>query len=295
VVGAAGGQFSSSESIFKASLDQLSAELGGVRELIIAPDAGGIANKQVVNQWQQVTALLKKWGWSVQFAWWGQTHKTDPDIDELENLSSISYISPDEFFKLSDPAPKQEQLQPQQEPAWKQRAKAEWRKNRSFSNAIQTASQWCEWDKPRANTISFYKAGLGRGKTTRLKNWVKEWRESVEDVGFICLGYRNTLLLQLCEQLGFYHLHDKEAPLMKSDPNAGIALCVDSLWRFNPEDFDDKIIILIATPTSRSESQMYYSIRHRLKAAWMSQFLTTLPSISVSFLVCLMLMASYKC
>jgi hypothetical protein len=65
-----------------------------------------------------------------------------------------------------------------------------------------------------------------------------------EDVGFICLGYRNTLLLQLCEQLGFYHLHDKDAPLMKSDPNAGIALCVDSLWRFNPEDFDDKIIIL---------------------------------------------------
>jgi hypothetical protein len=77
-----------------------------------------------------------------------------------------------------------------------------------------------------------------------LKNWVKEWRELVEDVGFICLGYRNTLLLQLCEQLGFYHLHDKDAPLMKSDPNGGIALCVDSLWRFNPEDFDGKIIIL---------------------------------------------------
>jgi hypothetical protein len=33
VVGAAGGQFSSSESIFKASLDQLSAELGGSKKL----------------------------------------------------------------------------------------------------------------------------------------------------------------------------------------------------------------------------------------------------------------------
>jgi hypothetical protein len=77
-----------------------------------------------------------------------------------------------------------------------------------------------------------------------LKNWVKEWRESVEDVGFHRLGYRNTLLLQLCEQLGFYHLHDKDGSLMKSDPNGGIALCVDSLWRFNPEDFDGKIIIL---------------------------------------------------
>lgn len=244
VIGAAGGQFLASESILKNSLDKLSSELGGVKELTIAPDAGDIFNQQVVNRWQKLTAVLKTWGWSVRFAWWGQIHKTDPDIDELENLSSISYITPDEFWKLSNPAPEQEQPQPQQEPAWKQRAKAEWRKNRSFNNAVQSASQWCDWDKPEANTIAFYKAGLGRGKTTRLKNWVKEWRELVEDVGFICIGYRNTLLLQLCEQLGFYHLHDKDAPLMKSDPNAGIALCVDSLWRFNPEDFDDKIIIL---------------------------------------------------
>jgi uncharacterized protein YqgV (UPF0045/DUF77 family) len=58
------------------------------------------------------------------------------------------------------------------------------------------------------------------------------------------LGYRNTLLLQLCEQLGAYHLHDKEASLMRADGTAGIALCVDSLWRFSPEDFDNKIIIL---------------------------------------------------
>jgi hypothetical protein len=244
VIGAAGGQFLSSKSILKASLDKLSSELGGVKEVIIPPDGGDILNKQVMSRWQQVTVLLQEWGWSVKFAWWNQFDKTCPDIDELQDFSCISYITPDEFFKLSDPAPKQEQPQPQQEPAWKQRAKAEWRKNRSFNNAIQTASQWCEWDKPGANTIGFYKGGLGRGKTTRLKSWVKEWRESVEDVGFICLGYRNTLLLQLCEQLGFYHLHDKEAPLMKSDPNAGIALCVDSLWRFNPEDFDDKIIIL---------------------------------------------------
>jgi hypothetical protein len=70
-----------------------------------------------MNQWQQVTALLKKWGWSVQFAWWGQTHKTDPDIDELENLSSISYITPDEFFKLSDPAPSKKKSSRNRNPA----------------------------------------------------------------------------------------------------------------------------------------------------------------------------------
>jgi hypothetical protein len=77
----------------------------------------------------------------------------------------------------------------------------------------------------------------------------------LEDVSFLCLGYRNTLLLQLCgddeekegrkaKGLGFYHLHEHSGMTMKSAPGEGIALCVDSLWRFSPEDFDDKIIIL---------------------------------------------------
>jgi hypothetical protein len=32
---------------------------------------------------------------------------------------------------------------------------------------------------------------------------------------------------------------------MRHDPSGGIALCVDSLWRFRPEEFDGKILILM--------------------------------------------------
>jgi hypothetical protein len=242
VIGASGGQLCSSPVLLRQSLEKAELEVGS-KEVSILPDAGDILNPSVMSRWQKVADLLRAWGYEVKFGWWGQVDKSHPDADELENLSTIEYISPDEFFNLGQPSSTARGFD-SKTPAWKQRAKAEWRKNRSFTNAIQTASQWCQWQKPDANTIAFYKAGLGRGKSTRVKNWVKEWRKENDHTGFICLGYRNTLLLQLCEQLGFYHLHDKDARLMKSDPNSGIALCVDSLWRFNPEDFDDKIIIL---------------------------------------------------
>jgi hypothetical protein len=173
-------------------------------------------------------------------------------FDQLKSLSSVGHTSPSDFSKLFDAAPKQEQVQPQQEPAWKQRAKAEWRKNRRFTNAVKSCTKWVDWEKPPANSIFFGKAGLGRGKTTRLMGWTKEWK--LEDLSFLCFGYRNSLLLQLCSSkkdeqgkqkgLGFYHLHEHSGMMMKSASGEGLALCVDSLWRFSPEDFDDKIIIL---------------------------------------------------
>jgi hypothetical protein len=156
----------------------------------------------------------------------------------------VASISPDQLLVVDEDDVAHKLSASNNTPEWKRKAHANWKKNRQFTNTIKSIDKWCQWEKPANNTIFFGKAGLGRGKSTRVKNWVKEWREENDHTGFICLGYRNTLLLQLCEQLGFYHLHDKDARLMKSDPSSGIALCVDSLWRFNPEDFDDKIIIL---------------------------------------------------
>ena len=131
-------------------------------------------------------------------------------------------------------------------PKWKRDAHTNWKRNRQFTNTIQSSDKWVDWEKPAENTIFFGKSGLGSGKTTQLRKWVKQWKET-EDVSFLCLGYRNTLLLQLCgdkKGLGFHHLHEHSGMAMKSAPSEGIALCVDSLWRFSPEDFDDKIIIL---------------------------------------------------
>jgi hypothetical protein len=125
---------------------------------------------------------------------------------------------------------------------YQEEAKQAWHKAKQFTVDIKEATQWCDWKLPPSNSIFLGKGGLGRGKTTRLRKWVRSWQE--EGKGFICLGYRNTLLLQLCEKLGFYHLHENDAAIMRHDPSSGIALCVDSLWRFKPEEFDNKILIL---------------------------------------------------
>lgn len=246
-VGAAGGQWASSPELFREILEKAEVEVGN-REIKIFPDAGDTLNQSVMTRWRRVIALLEEWGWSVKVGWWEQTDKTHPDIDELDDLTKIKFITPSDFLKQQHKG-----FNPEPEPEWKVKAKAAWRRNRQFNSDIKEATEWCSFSRPGANTIAFYKAGLGRGKTTRLRAWVEEWKQ-LEDVSFICLGYRNTLLLQLCGEknkegkkgkgLGFYHLHEHSGMAMKSATGEGIALCVDSLWRFSPEDFDDKIIIL---------------------------------------------------
>jgi len=240
-IGAAGGQWSSSPELFKQTLEKVAIEVSS-KIIKIFPDAGDTLNQSVMNRWQRVISLLEKWGWEVAIGWWGQTDKSHPDIDELTDHSKIEFIKPEEFLTL-------QKLGFAPEPEWKVKAKAAWRRNRQFNADIKEATEWCNFSRPAANTIAFYKAGLGRGKTTRLRTWVKEWKQ-LEDVSFICLGYRNTLLLQLCgdkkgkKGLGFYHLHEHSGMTMKAAPGEGIALCVDSLWRFSPEDFDGKVLIL---------------------------------------------------
>jgi len=180
----------------------------------------------------------------------------DNSKDVTSNSSTIqeyvASISPDKLLVVDEIDTAHRLGISDDTPEWKRKAHANWKKNRQFTNAIKSIDKWCQWEKPANNTIFFGKAGLGRGKTTLLKKWVADWKKAGN--GFLCLGYRNSLLVQLCSNekdeygevkgLGFYHLHEKEALVMKADSTAGIALCVDSLWRFSPEDFDNKIVIL---------------------------------------------------
>lgn len=242
-IGAAGGQWATSPELFRKALEKGALEVKG-KLIKIFPDAGDILNQSVMTRWQRAIDLLKEWGWSVQVGWWGQVDKNHPDIDELTDYTQVEYISSTEFLAKAKVKPEVKTTVERKgfSEGYQEKAKAAWQKAKRFTADIQKASQWCDWKLPPSNSIFLGKAGLGRGKTTRLRNWVRSWQE--EGKGFICLGYRNTLLLQLCEKLGFYHLHENDAAIMRHDPSGGIALCVDSLWRFRPEEFDEKILIL---------------------------------------------------
>jgi hypothetical protein len=174
------------------------------------------------NHSHRVILLQLRFG---DFAWWGQVDKSHPDIDELQDFSVIQHITPNEFFSLGNPSSASQGFGSSDDiPEWKQRAKASWRKNRRFTSAVKTCTKWVDWEKPPANSIFFGKAGVGGGKTTRLIGWTNEWK--LEDLSFLCFGYRNSLLLQLCSSkkdeqgkqkgLGFYHLHEHSGMMMKS-------------------------------------------------------------------------------
>lgn len=102
MIGAAGGQFTSSPKILLGSLRELDA-----KQILFFPDAGAIENHNVLSQYFATFNLLLDEGYEVQVGWWGQESKEggDPqmrsDIDEIKTLEKIGFISLDDFWKIS--------------------------------------------------------------------------------------------------------------------------------------------------------------------------------------------------
>ena len=101
-IGAAGGQFASSPKTLKVSLDHLSIELD-TKTIDFYPDAGAIHNRHVMRQYRATWKLLRKWGYEVRVAWWGQETKAAPDIDELEDLSTIVWLTTAQVEAIAHP------------------------------------------------------------------------------------------------------------------------------------------------------------------------------------------------
>lgn len=101
-IGAAGGQFASSPETLKITLDTLAEELR-TKTIEFYPDAGAVHNPHVMRQYRATWKLLKKWGYSVQVAWWGQETKSDSDIDELDDFHAIRWLSIAQIEAISHP------------------------------------------------------------------------------------------------------------------------------------------------------------------------------------------------
>ncbi len=100
-IGAAGGQFAASPETFRQSLEQL-----GIKTIEFYPDAGATQNRSVLRQYRATFRLLLEWGYTVQIAWWGQTDKQlHSDIDELDDLNQIRFLSLAEFNQIALPEP----------------------------------------------------------------------------------------------------------------------------------------------------------------------------------------------
>ncbi|MGJ3248240.1 MAG: hypothetical protein ACFE0I_19420 [Elainellaceae cyanobacterium] len=99
-IGAAGGQFSSSPQTLRHILDETTRTF--IHKTVeFYPDAGAICNPHVLRQYRATWRVLKSWGYTIQIMWWKQLTKTDPDIDELSDLSSIRPVTEAEFDAIA--------------------------------------------------------------------------------------------------------------------------------------------------------------------------------------------------
>lgn len=95
VIGAAGGLHHSSPQTLAHSLQTLKAS-----RVVIVPDAGDAVNPNVVNTLRNKIEWLTANGYGVTVAWWGQFTKDANDIDELDSLIGIRYLTPDQFWAV---------------------------------------------------------------------------------------------------------------------------------------------------------------------------------------------------
>lgn len=258
-VGASGGQFYNSP-------EQLRQYVEGKKEVEVYPDAGDVSNRHVILRWRKIKDLLTEWGISIKFAWWGQVDKNkDSDIDEGVNQEQIQYLTWKEFEALAiqhcpsykpeptsvqETTPHKTQSEQFYFPSKQQKLEIDqawlnWQNKRKLSPTLTINQQYLSVPLPESKTLSFFKSGLGTGKTHQVIKYVK----TLKDEGWLTISYRNSILLQFCAKCPeFYHLQTeiKNQPeeILLRDPQSKIALCIDSLIYFEPEYFNGKNIII---------------------------------------------------
>ncbi|MGB5969992.1 MAG: plasmid replication protein, CyRepA1 family [Spirulinaceae cyanobacterium] len=225
-LGSPGGNFSGSPEQFK--LATAKAEIA-----IIYPDAGDVLNPHVMKRWRNQIGFAQNRGLKVLIAWWGQVSKELwLDIDEIKPGQTVKYLSPEEFYQLS-------QIQKKKKEDWDR-----WIKSRRLSPHTRQKQRFVKISPLAEAKAILVKSGTGTGKTHEIKRIIKE----NPNKGFLSIGYRNGPLLQFCIESGFYHLQselkNQDEYALIHDPRSCIAFCLHSILHFSPEDFDDRILIL---------------------------------------------------
>ncbi|ELS31087.1 MULTISPECIES: hypothetical protein [Pseudanabaena] len=104
-IGASGGQFMASKLTLASYLAELGAK-PGLTVLEYAVDAGDVANASVMRRHEKNLDFLDALGYELSVLWWGQVAKTDRDIDELVDGSTIQLLSVEQFFQVANYLPK---------------------------------------------------------------------------------------------------------------------------------------------------------------------------------------------
>ncbi|HLO49105.1 MAG TPA: plasmid replication protein, CyRepA1 family, partial [Kamptonema sp.] len=114
-----------------------------------------------------------------------------------------------------------------------------WRSYKGFSPDRVVNQRYLDIEAPEHGKATLINSGLGTGKTQYLAEKI-----APQPGKQINIGYRNSLLLQMAQKIGSYHLDEHDGRRFLYDPNARISLCWDSLLKLPPEIFEGADIIL---------------------------------------------------
>lgn len=233
VVGAAGGQFLSSKNQFETAIKRAIADYGAL-PIRIALDAGDVDNSVVRNRWVEIARFLQQLQYDFKFAWWNQVNKTDCDIDELEDLTKIEFISFEEFLNLKGTKPIFKSPQ-----AFNEKAYQEWEVASKFTPNIKLNQKHFEFPNTisKSGAIVAGKAFMGSGKTHRQLLTIKAKNETDSIYSYIVSPRRklNKQTIKRAQKIGLtiYDLRQDSGIDLIAGFETNMILCPESLWKLD--------------------------------------------------------------
>jgi hypothetical protein len=250
VVGAPGGQWASSPTLLKDTLERAKSVVReGTNTIDLYPDAGDVNNRAVRERWVGVAKLLHEWGYTVRFAWWGQFAKDTLDADEISPDTPIAWLTPDQFRVLVNPAKAQEKT-----PTQSDQAKAEAIRAAQLQREIEEShwekltrvleSPWKEVNTHKidlesleleSGVIYLVKSAKGTAKTEGLNPIVKAHKNVFAWFNRIALGREagNRIGLQWKDDLS-----------IATAKGIKVGFCPDSAHQFHPKQLADNGLFL---------------------------------------------------
>jgi hypothetical protein len=279
VIGASGGMFDASKKTFIHAVNILKPS-----QIVLCPDAATKSNPNVLREYRKLNHLVKALGYSLMALDWGQGFSKEfKDIDEIESIDDAKVIAYSSWDCLADFDAYQDtqNLDPND---WKNKktiySHSAWMGYKKYTPDISINVEKCPdifvdtKNKNKAVGFPDYGQGIGlklhtgQGKTTGI---VRQLMNKYEGMGAIYLPSRNSLGEQfikdcdaycdeheLSNQNRFYMLKDVagvKGYSFTSDLESRLVLCPDSLDKFQPKDFDGRVLIL-----DECESEMHHTL-----------------------------------
>jgi hypothetical protein len=250
VVGAAGGQWTSSTLTLWETLSVLSEEID-TKQITLYPDAGDVLNRHVLRRWKRVIKLLQEWGYEVSIAWWGQATKESLDIDQIpahhlqlvtpkSRKQGIQLLTPEKFFQVRTRAIAVEKAKAVQKAL-----------NTLTHTPTKVLSQPYLTDirLPEPGSFLFVSSPMNTGKTTLMGRLIEEFEARHPEGKVREIGYRNGLLRQTGEKLKIPLAADLELDTRRHTRTyinyaPKVSLCIDSLLKMELSEYDGALILL---------------------------------------------------